>query len=79
MAGCGHDGTGAGCGWQWGPWTQLNQGSTDGNGGLSLHAHDWWLMEHYNGDGAGPGHGHARGRGGSAGAGGGGGGRILEL
>ena len=40
----------------WGLCTLLNQGSTDGSGGLSRHAHGWWLKEHCNGDGARPGH-----------------------
>ena len=47
----------------------MNQGSTDGSGGLSLHAHGWWLKGHCNGDDAGPGQGRAHGRGGSDGAG----------
>ena len=38
----------------------LNQGSNDGSGVLSLHAHGWWLKGHCNGDGAGPEHGRAR-------------------
>ena len=46
-----------------GPWARLHYCSADGSGGLSLHAHGWWLMEHCNGDGAGPGHGYACGRG----------------
>ena len=52
----GHGSAGAGCGQQWGPWTRLNQGSSDG-------AHGCGLMEHCREDGTGPGHGYARGRG----------------
>ena len=40
---------------QWGPWTQLNQGSSDG-------AHGCELMRHYREDCTGPGHGYACGR-----------------
>ena len=52
----GHGGTGAGCGRKWGPWTRLNQGSSDG-------VHGCGLMEHCREDDTGPGHGYARGRG----------------
>ena len=46
-----------------------HDGTRAGCGRLSLHAHGWWLREHYNGAGIRPGHGHARGRGGRTGAG----------
>ena len=34
-------------------------GSTDGGGGLSLHAHAWWLKGHCNGNGDGLEHGRS--------------------
>ena len=41
---------------QWGPWTRLNQGSSDG-------AHSCGLMRHCREDYTGLGHGYTRGRG----------------